>query len=65
MLQYQHRLNELLIPWKSVLEGRPVFPEIESLLDDYVQNIIKDFENFVMKIQATALKNKIQQQQPL
>ena len=58
MLQYKHCLNEILIPWKLVLRGQPVSPEIGPLLDDYVQSIIKDFENFIMEIQASALRNR-------
>ena len=51
VLQYRQRLNEIMGPWKSILCGQPVHPDVQNLLDDYVQNIIFDFEKFIFELQ--------------
>ena len=58
VLQYRHRLNGILGPWKAKLGGQPVNPEIQDLLSDSVEAIIVDFEGFIYKLQAIAVSER-------
>ena len=51
VLQYKQHLCCLMKPWKFKLGGQPVFPVVHNLLHNCVENIIKLFEDFIVKLQ--------------
>ena len=56
VLQYRQQICSLMDPWKIQLGGQPVFPEVLTLLDECVNNVIKDFEDFIVKLQEITNK---------
>ena len=57
MLNYIARIRNILEPWRVVLCGQPVYPEVENELVDCVQHVVEHFEGYIFKLQALANQN--------
>ena len=58
VLQYKERLGDIMGPWQTMLCGQPVQPEIQNVLNNYVESIILDFEGFISELQVIASKDR-------
>jgi hypothetical protein len=55
-LQYSSHLRNILSAWMLTLVGQPVYPAVHNFLHECIQDIYKEFETFILKLQAHARK---------
>ena len=57
-LQYRTILENILESWQQKLCGQPIIPEVQGVVNDYVKDIIKEFEDFILVLQTLAIHRR-------
>ena len=57
-LQYGNQLENILDTWRQKLCGEPARSEEHDIINDYVKDIIKEFEGFILLLQKLAINKR-------
>ena len=56
LLQYKENLLGILTPWADQVTGQPVFPVVNNITLDRIEEILSIFHTYILEIQVNSLK---------